>query len=76
MPPTAHVTAANTMDMPERLLPKVASRLGLGRFSFAAYTPQQIETIVSSRLEGIPAFDKTAITMVRRISSTTCDKLP
>ena len=40
------VGIANTMDLPERLLPKVLSRLGLARVVFAPYTRDQIRTIL------------------------------
>ena len=49
------------MDLPERLLPKVASRLGLGRVVFKPYTREQITAILSARLRGLPAFDPHAI---------------
>ena len=42
------------MDLPERLLPKVHSRLGMGRIVFQPYTKDQISTIVTARLEGLP----------------------
>ncbi|KAA3676195.1 origin recognition complex subunit 1 [Paragonimus westermani] len=42
---------ANTMDLPERLLhPRVASRLGLTRLTFAPYSHEQLVSIVHSRL--------------------------
>ena len=34
---------ANTMDLPERMLPRIHSRLGLFRLAFAPYTHQQIQ---------------------------------
>lgn len=40
------VGIANTMDLPERLLPKVLSRLGLARVVFSPYTRDQIRTII------------------------------
>ncbi|TGZ75280.1 hypothetical protein CRM22_000467 [Opisthorchis felineus] len=44
---------ANTMDLPERLLhPRVASRLGLTRLTFAPYSHEQLVHIVQSRLIG------------------------
>src|SRR5207237_991211 len=46
-----------------RLLPKVCSRLGMGRIVFAAYTKEQIATIVASRLAGLVAFDKDAVNL-------------
>jgi Cdc6-like AAA superfamily ATPase len=59
--PLVVVAIANTMDMPERLMPKVASRMGLARVTFAPYTPAQLETILASRLAGIPSFDPASL---------------
>jgi Cdc6-like AAA superfamily ATPase len=68
------VGIANVQDMPERLLPKVASRLGLGRITFSAYTAKQIETIVTARLQGIPAFSAEAVTMcAKKVCNSTGD---
>ena len=48
---------ANTMDLPERMLPRVVSRLsafgGLQRLTFAPYTQKQLEEILNSRVRGI-----------------------
>lgn len=42
---------ANTMDLPERLLPKISSRMGaLRRLQFMPYTPEQMETIIRTRV--------------------------
>ena len=42
---------ANTMDLPERLLPKIASRLGSGRVTFNPYnTSELIKTIHKRQL--------------------------
>ncbi|BFZ60185.1 Origin recognition complex, subunit 1 [Saitoella coloradoensis] len=47
---------ANTMDLPERMLSnKISSRLGLTRITFPGYTHGQLETIIQSRLEGVPS---------------------
>ena len=43
---------ANTMDLPERLLPRIASRVGLQRLPFAPYSREQMEAIVADRLAG------------------------
>ena len=51
---TTSAGIANTMDLPERLLPRVVSRLGLGRVVFKPYTRQQIVTILTARLQGLP----------------------
>ena len=47
----AMVAVANTMDLPERLLPRIASRLGGRRLVFQPYNRPQLITIVSQRLE-------------------------
>ena len=57
---------ANTLDLPERLLPRILSRLGLHRLPFQPYTQQQIQTIVKSRLAGIEAFDAQAVEYAAR----------
>lgn len=45
------VTISNTMDLAERVLSgKVASRLGVTRLAFEPYSPQQLVSIISSRL--------------------------
>ncbi|RYG56069.1 AAA family ATPase, partial [archaeon] len=44
------VSLANTMDLPERLLPKVASRLSPLRLVFQPYTREQLVTIMAARL--------------------------
>jgi origin recognition complex subunit 1 len=44
---------ANTLDVPERLLPRIASRLGSNRVAFAPYSWEQLKKIVTSRLESL-----------------------
>jgi Cdc6-like AAA superfamily ATPase len=41
---------ANTLDLPERLLPRLASRLGLNRLVFKPYTKAQVGLILRHRL--------------------------
>ncbi|KAI5855626.1 P-loop containing nucleoside triphosphate hydrolase protein [Tricharina praecox] len=49
------LAVANTMDLPERTLSnKISSRLGLTRITFPGYTHSQLQTIIASRLEGVP----------------------
>mmetsp|Transcript_112342 Transcript_112342/g.322974 ORF Transcript_112342/g.322974 Transcript_112342/m.322974 type:complete len:505 (-) Transcript_112342:327-1841(-) len=43
---------SNTMDLPERLLPRVASRFGIVRVEYAPYRRDQIVQILHERLEG------------------------
>ncbi|XP_074732154.1 origin recognition complex subunit 1 isoform X2 [Strix uralensis] len=58
---------ANTMDLPERIMMnRVASRLGLTRMSFQPYTYKQLQQIISSRLNGMKAFEEDAIQLVSR----------
>ncbi|NXP15294.1 ORC1 protein, partial [Thinocorus orbignyianus] len=62
---------ANTMDLPERIMMnRVASRLGLTRMSFQPYTFKQLQQIISSRLNGVKAFEEDAIQLVSRKVST------
>jgi hypothetical protein len=61
------VGIANTMDLPERLLPRVSSRMGMKRIVFEPYTRVQIEAIVKSRLRHHTAvFQADAVEMVAR----------
>lgn len=61
------ITIANTMDLPERLLVnKVASRLGLTRLTFQAYTYSQLQEIVIQRLTGTECFNSDAVQLVAR----------
>ncbi|KAL3701075.1 hypothetical protein R1sor_019097 [Riccia sorocarpa] len=57
---------ANTMDLPERMLPRIASRMGLKRISFSPYSHKQLEEIIASRLEGVRIFDKQAAEFASR----------
>ena len=64
----AVVGIANTMDLPERLDPKVRSRLGSRRLTFAPYDREQVEAILKQRLSGNlrEAFSAQAVTMAAR----------
>ncbi|KAF5447808.1 hypothetical protein F2P56_033330 [Juglans regia] len=57
---------ANTMDLPEKLLPRISSRMGIQRLCFGPYNHQQLQEIISSRLKGIDAFEKQAIEFASR----------
>ena len=46
----AVIGIANTMDLPERLLPKIASRLGSGRVTFNPYNTSELTKIIEARL--------------------------
>lgn len=56
---------ANTMDLPERLHPRIGSRLAGRRLVFHPYQRDQLETIMRTRL-GDAAFEPNAITLVAR----------
>ncbi|CAH9128622.1 unnamed protein product [Cuscuta epithymum] len=57
---------ANTMDLPEKLLPRISSRMGIQRLCFGPYNYQQLQEIILTRLNGIDAFEKPAIEFASR----------
>ncbi|CAM8974039.1 unnamed protein product [Rhodiola kirilowii] len=57
---------ANTMDLPEKLLPRISSRMGIQRLCFGPYNYQQLQQIISTRLMGINAFETQAIEFASR----------
>eukprot|EP01132_Coremiostelium_polycephalum_P007759 gene7759-9549_t len=68
------IAIANTMNLPDTLLPRVQSRMGLQRVSFSSYNVSQLETIVKSRLKGLEAFDQDAIQIcAMRVSAVSGD---
>ncbi|KAJ3434178.1 origin recognition complex subunit [Anaeramoeba flamelloides] len=68
------VTISNTMDLPEKFLPKVRSRMGMLLISFMPYTRQQIQTIVQSRIEGLKIFSPDALELcARKVSAVSGD---
>jgi len=69
------VGIANTMDLPERLLPRIASRIGKQRVTFKPYTRQEIELIVRNRLGDMSSlFDPDAIEWsARKVASLSGD---
>lgn len=56
-PQLAMVTISNNIDLPERLLPKVCTRLGFDRVDFRSYTRDQIHEILQRRLESHQALN-------------------
>ncbi|RXH82629.1 hypothetical protein DVH24_002401 [Malus domestica] len=64
---------ANTMDLPEKLLPRISSRMGIQRLCFGPYNYQQLEEIVSSHLKGINAFKRQAIEFASRKATISGD---
>ncbi|KAL6606775.1 hypothetical protein ACP70R_042428 [Stipagrostis hirtigluma subsp. patula] len=57
---------ANTMDLPEKLLPRISSRMGIQRLCFGPYNYRQLQEIITSRLKGIDAFEEQAIEFASR----------
>nr|CCA19433.1 origin recognition complex subunit putative [Albugo laibachii Nc14] len=55
------VGIANTMDLPERLAPKIKSRLGSHRISFRSYSSDQLSHIIHHRLQQLAVFEPSAI---------------
>ncbi|ORY87151.1 P-loop containing nucleoside triphosphate hydrolase protein [Protomyces lactucae-debilis] len=52
------IAVSNTMDLPERFLAhKVASRLGLSRIAFPSYTREQLNKIITSRLQSVSGME-------------------
>ncbi|XP_020590675.1 origin of replication complex subunit 1-like isoform X2 [Phalaenopsis equestris] len=60
------IGVANTMDLPEKFLPRISSRMGMQRLCFGPYNYQQLQEIISSRLKGIDAFEEQAIEFASR----------
>ena len=67
----ALIAVANTMDLPERLLPRIASRLGGRRLVFQPYNRPQLTIIVSQRLENA----KLAHTFAANAINMACSKV-
>ncbi|GLJ44346.1 hypothetical protein SUGI_0928720 [Cryptomeria japonica] len=51
----------NTMDLPNKLLPRIESHMGMKRLCFGPYSYQQLQEIISSHLNGIEAFEKQVV---------------
>jgi Cdc6-like AAA superfamily ATPase len=71
------LTISNTMDLPERLMPRVASRLGLARLNYLPYNHEQIKKVISERMRDAKAeriFADDAVTFVaRRVAASSGD---
>ena len=54
----ALIAIANTLDLTDRLLPRLQTRLDCQpqHLSFSPYSPEQLSQILSSRLEGVPSW--------------------
>lgn len=60
------VAIANAMNLPEQVMSKISSRLGLSRLNFQPYTHPELEQIVLMRLQELHIFDSDAITYAAR----------
>lgn len=61
------IAISNTMDLPERLIPRCRSRLAFGRLVFSPYKGDEIEKIIKERLENCKeVMDHTAIQLCAR----------
>jgi len=73
----AIIAISNTMDLPERMIPRVASRLGLNRLNFLPYNRDQIREVLIQRLTDAGAlhvFEETAIQLcAMRVAATSGD---
>lgn len=67
----AVIGIANTVNLPEQLIPKIASRLEMTeRISFAAYKFEQIVTILDERVKDLKVFDIKAIELCAKKVAT------
>ena len=60
------VAIANAMNLPEQVMSKIASRLGMSRLIFQPYSHAELEEIVTLRLHELNVFDADAITFAAR----------
>lgn len=49
----AVIGISNTLDLPERMLPRLGSRLGVNRVTYPPYTSDQLKVILQLKLENI-----------------------
>ncbi len=49
------------MNLPEQMIARVTSRMGLTRVDFKAYTRDQLKTIILQRLKDLKAFEPSAV---------------
>ena len=62
------------MDLPERLLPRVHSRLGIRRVNFLPYDRIALASIIADRLGGLAAFEADGVELCsRKVASVSGD---
>ncbi|KRX05511.1 P-loop containing nucleoside triphosphate hydrolase [Pseudocohnilembus persalinus] len=66
---------ANTMDFPEKLKHKIASRIGNERVVFQPYKSNQIQSIIQSRIENLESVfeDRALIHIAKKIATSSSD---
>jgi origin recognition complex subunit 1 len=60
------VAIANAMNLPEQVMGKISSRLGLTRMNFQPYSHAELEEIVTLRLQELAVFEREAIIFAAR----------
>lgn len=55
------ISISNTLDLPEKLLPKISSRIGNNRLSFKPYQKDELVKILSVKIENFELFSDDAI---------------
>ena len=60
------IAIANAMNLPEQVMSKISSRLGLTRLNFQPYTHHELEEIVKLRLAELEIFDNDAVVFAAR----------
>jgi origin recognition complex subunit 1 len=60
------IAIANAMNLPEQVMSKISSRLGMSRLIFQPYSHAELEEIVTLRLHELNVFDSDAITFAAR----------
>lgn len=68
------IIIANTMDFPEKLMPKLTSRMGQNRLIFKPYSQAQVAVIIEQRLLKSNRFSKAAVSYaIKKMSGFTSD---
>lgn len=55
------ISISNTLDLPQRLIPKVQSRIGTNKIMFKAYLKEDLYKIISTKIEDINLFSEDAL---------------
>jgi len=55
------ISISNTLDLPEKLIPKISSRMGNNRLTFKPYQKDELVKILSVKIENFDLFSEDAI---------------